>query len=296
MEISLRDNLAIDEITKEAFLILGENRVIRAADQHACSECTHDYIGTTYDNTPTAGSAAVVGVDEDVEQTHQQTTGSGSSHIGSRSTSTSEDGMDVDRVVVKMVVVDGLCFGPQHCAYENCADDLINYCGAVFCAIHGQKNGAKCHVCNCDNVKVRGTQACEQYQQQWKKYVTQHKRQSAPGFRRITQRPAESLPWISTNRQTEQPHDEPMPEREHKNYFSAPRFYCVEIICAPCGVVVAWATFPKAGSPTNILAFLENVFQTQESRPDYICIDKACLVLQTALRNGSLNRIWEKTT
>ena len=70
MEISLRDNLAIDEITKEAFLILGENRVIRAADQHACSECTHDYIGTTYDNTPTAGSAAVVGVDEDVEKTH----------------------------------------------------------------------------------------------------------------------------------------------------------------------------------------------------------------------------------
>ena len=37
-------------------------------------------------------------------------------------------------------------------------------------------------------------------------------------------------------------------------------------------------------------------FQTEESRPDYICIDKACLVLRTALRNGSWNRIWEKTT
>ena len=72
-----------------------------------------------------------------------------------------------------------------------------------------------------------------------------------------------------------------MPEREHKIYFSAPRFYCVETICAPCGVVVAWAKFPKGESPTNILAFLENVFQTEESRLDCICIDKACLVPST---------------
>ena len=166
IEISLGDNLAIDEIAKEAFSILGENGIIRAADQHACSECTHDYIGITSDNAPTAGSAAVVGVDEDVEQTHQQATDSGSSHTSSRSASASEDGMNVDKAVVKMVVVDGLCFGPQHCAYENCADDLRNYRGAVFCAIPEQTHGAQCCVCNCDNAKVRGTQACEQHQQQ----------------------------------------------------------------------------------------------------------------------------------
>ena len=162
--------------------------------------------------------------------------------------------MDVDKAVVKMVVVDGSCFGPKHCAYENCSDDLINYdeAGAVFCAVHEQIHGAKCHVYNCDNIKVRGTQACEEHQQQWKKYVAHHKRQSVPGFRRITQRPTEGLPCVSTNEQTEQPHDEPMPEREHRNYFSAPRFYCVETICAPCGVVVAWANFPKSESPTHI--------------------------------------------
>ena len=279
MEISLRDNLAIDEITKEAFLILGENGVIRAADQHACSECTHDYIETDSNDTPTAGSAAVVGVDDNVEQTSQQATDSDSSHSDSTSVSTSEDGMDVDKALVKMVVVDGSCFGPKHCAYINCADDVINSHGAVFCAIHEQIHGAKCHVHNCDNIKIRDTQACQQHQQQWNKYVTQHKRQSASGFQKIRQRPAENLPWIPTNEQTEQPHDEPMSEREHKNYFSASRFYCVETICAPCGVVIAWAKFPKAESPTNILAFLENVFHTEESRPDYICIDKACLVL-----------------
>ena len=125
---------------------------------------------------------------------HQQAADSGSSHTSSRSASASEDGINIDKAVVNMVVFDGSCFGPQHCAYKNCANDLINYHGAVFCTIHEQTHGAKCCVCNCDNAKVRGTQACEQHQQQWKKYVIQHKRQSAPGFRRITQRPAESLP------------------------------------------------------------------------------------------------------
>ncbi|KAF8229272.1 hypothetical protein L208DRAFT_1482299 [Tricholoma matsutake] len=46
--------------------------------------------------------------------------------------------------------------------------------------------------------------------------------------------------------------------------------------------VVLWLpgqSFQKAESPTNILALLEKVFHTEESRPDYICIDKACLVL-----------------
>ena len=90
--------------------------------------------------------------------------------------------MDIDKAPVKMVVVDGTCFGPKRCAYKNCADDLINYHGAVFCAIHEQTDGAKYRVHNCDNKKIRATQACQQHQQQWKKYITQHKRQSASGF------------------------------------------------------------------------------------------------------------------
>jgi hypothetical protein len=31
-------------------------------------------------------------------------------------------------------------------------------------------------------IKIKGTQACQQHQQQWNKYATQHKRQSAWGF------------------------------------------------------------------------------------------------------------------
>ena len=67
------------------------------------------------------------------------------------------------------------------------------------------------------------------------------------------------------------------------HYFGPSKFYCVETICASCGVVIAWTKFDKSESPTNILKFLESVYPTEESQPAYICIDKACQVLQTAV-------------
>jgi hypothetical protein len=93
-----------------------------------------------------------------------------------------------------------------------------------------------------------------------------------------------------------QQHDEePTAGNQRDNYFIAPRFYCVETICAPCGVVIAWTKFAKAESPTNILKFLESVYPTSELRPNYICIDKACMVLKTAISNGSW-QIWKETS
>jgi hypothetical protein len=69
----------------------------------------------------------------------------------------------------------------------------------------------------------------------------------------------------------------------------------VETITAPCGVVIAWTKFAKSESPTNILNFLLSVYPTAELRPDYICIDKACLVLRTAIAGGTW-LIWKATT
>jgi hypothetical protein len=60
-------------------------------------------------------------------------------------------------------------------------------------------------------------------------------------------------------------------------------------------MVIAWTKFSKAESPTNILGFLESVFPTPESRPDYICIDKACLVLKHAIEGGTWPR-WRETS
>ena len=112
----------------------------------------------------------------------------------------------------------------------------------------------------------------------------------------MLQWPAENLPWQPNIAREPQPHDKPTPDVETSNYFSPSRFYCVETICAPCGAVIAWTKFPKAESPTNILHWLETIYPTEESRPAYICIDKACLVLQTAIANGFWDNVWKNTT
>jgi hypothetical protein len=106
----------------------------------------------------------------------------------------------------------------------------------------------------------------------------------------------ERLSWLpQVNRQV-QPHDVAVaPQNRKDNYFVAPRFYCVETICAPCGAVIAWTLFDKAESPTNILHFLEAVYPTPDLRPNYVCIDKACAVLQTSISNGAWNT-WNQTT
>lgn len=73
------------------------------------------------------------------------------------------------------------------------------------------------------------------------------------------------MPWQPVIEREPQPHDQPTPNVETSNYFSPSCFYCVETICAPCGVVIAWTNFPKAESLTNILRWLETIYPTEES-------------------------------
>lgn len=111
----------------------------------------------------------------------------------------------------------------------------------------------------------------------------------------MLRRPGEDLDWDESTEHVTHPHDELQPERELQNYFSPKRYYCTETICLPCGVVVAWTKFAKSESPTNILQFLEKVYPSKDSCPDYICIDKACMLLCTSLINGSWEE-WKKTS
>ena len=43
------------------------------------------------------------------------------------------------------------------------------------------------------------------------------------------------------------------------------------------------------------MQFLETVYPTEESHADYICIDKACVVLSHSITSGSWER-WSRTT
>ena len=106
----------------------------------------------------------------------------------------------------------------------------------------------------------------------------------------------ENLEWNSRSEQEVQPQDQPAPESKKLKHFVGPAtFYCVETICFPCGVVEAWAKFAKAESESNILAFMKKVYPTKESHPDYICIDKACKVLDHMAAQGHWYE-WSETT
>ena len=50
---------------------------------------------------------------------------------------------------------------------------------------------------------------------------------------------------------------------------------------------MAWTKFAAAESQTNILNWLTDVYPTIESWPSFICIDKACLIMKTAVTNKS---------
>ena len=115
------------------------------------------------------------------------------------------------------------------------------------------------------------------------------------GVRRMLQRPNENLPWSTIQGRDYQPHDQDSPENQRLNYFRPARFYCVETITAPCGIVITWMKFARSETPTNIMAFLESIYSTEESRPDYICIDKACLLLKHCISSRKWCE-WEKTS
>lgn len=176
-------------------------------------------------------------------------------------------------------------------------NDLSNARGGSLCVTHLSQLENRCLLRDCYNDKVEGTNACEMHQPQWKHFKKYNSREVQSGVRRMLQRPAETNSWQPRRRgPNPQRHDdanaEPPPS---KNYFSPGRYYCVETICLPCGVVEVWTKFAKSESPTNILNFLGGTYTTEESRPDYICIDKGCQVLATSVTNGSW-QTWKKTT
>jgi hypothetical protein len=63
INLELQDGLAIDDVTRQAFSILGENGIIRSADQHTCQECSQPYRKTAEIMTED-DPAALVGIDE----------------------------------------------------------------------------------------------------------------------------------------------------------------------------------------------------------------------------------------
>ena len=111
------------------------------------------------------------------------------------------------------------------------------------------------------------------------------------------QRPNENLQWQAQAIHGQNRAHDALPDDEEEqgpaHYFGPARYYCVETICAPCGVVKAWTKFDKSESPTKILDFIARVYPDPDSQPSYICIDKACQVLRTAVANGAWQEFFQ---
>ncbi|KAJ8691018.1 hypothetical protein PTI98_010632 [Pleurotus ostreatus] len=311
----LEDGISIDTVTSKALEELGQSGIIDAARTHSCSECTHEYKNVA-DTIPRQATdpAGVVGVDENsavpeysgpgIEQHH---------HAQDDDDDDDDDAMDVDSTssnlgnsdsgeveLVKMVVMDGIVMGPRHCAIDGCIEPLANAHTGVFCVGHEDKRMGRCCVKGCEANLVEGTKACQIHQQQWNTHRGRYGNQSMLGMRRALRRAeAETQDWLPAQTRARLQHDDDDAQENsgtsYKNYFSAPRFYCVETLCAPCGVVIAWKKFAKSESPTKIVKFLEEVYPTPESKPSYVCIDKACVVLRHILKQGDWPK-WEDTT
>ncbi|KAH6890125.1 hypothetical protein BKA70DRAFT_1376556 [Coprinopsis sp. MPI-PUGE-AT-0042] len=184
--------------------------------------------------------------------------------------------MEVEDAWVNMRVVDGIVTGPYHCAYPDCDQPLANY----------RELGHLCRVAGCQRPRVKETKACQQHQAEWNAHVATHNKSHLAGVKRIILNPGEALPWHNHQDGAPNPHDQPdagVPLR--KNYFAPGKFYCVETLCAPCGVPIAWKLFDKSESPTNIINFLDDVYPVPTSRPNFIAIDKACIVLKTLINH-----------
>jgi len=97
---------------------------------------------------------------------------------------------------------------------------------------------------------------CLDHESTWQKHVHSKSKSTLNGLCRILQRPAERQEWQPKQSGSIQPHDTDQPALPvHKHYFSPNHFYCVETICAPCGVVIAWTKFailsPAPRIPVN---------------------------------------------
>ena len=144
----MQNGIPIDQVTKEAFVQLGDDGVISATKNHSCSECTHEYKETA-DRITGDDPVAVLGVDEnhDVpalvgEDAYLAVQDAAHATLNAQlAAQTSDDVMDVDQSSssssqstssteeaspMTLVVVDGVVVGPSHCGFDDCIEEVKN--------------------------------------------------------------------------------------------------------------------------------------------------------------------------
>jgi hypothetical protein len=118
--LSLQDALNIEEVTTQAFAAIGENGIIRSANSHQCSECTHAYKSTA-DIITGNDPAALVGVDEhqdvpvlrgpDAALATRDAAMARQAALHAQMNQTEDAEVSDEHAPVRMVVIDGIVVG-----------------------------------------------------------------------------------------------------------------------------------------------------------------------------------------
>jgi hypothetical protein len=180
----------------------------------------------------------------------------------------------------------------------DCGGPLVNYRDGRFCEIHLPYED-KCGVQGCEQDALETIPACEHHQALYKQFETRFGRdRSMFANRRQVRRQnaivtgeAERMEW------------EPIPEQWDstiKHYWQARHIKVVEIAVAACGMPISHTKFPFAEGTTDIARFMNDTWpaDSPERRPNFLSIDKGCLVMATLDVNDELTGIngWMATT
>jgi hypothetical protein len=115
VNLELEDGLAIDQVTKQAFGILGEKGIIQAAEHHSCSECTQTYKSTS-DRLSLYDPAATVGMDEDNLVPQLEINVGNVQQVGAPQIVQRSEPIQAapnNHADVRLVVLDGIVMGPN---------------------------------------------------------------------------------------------------------------------------------------------------------------------------------------
>ena len=139
VDLLLSDGLPIAEVTKHAFRLLGSKGIIKCAEDHSCTECTHEYKATADTirrEDARQDPAALLGVDEhqdvpllqgeNADLAAQDAAIARATQIGleiedvemqgsDESSAASSDEPSNDFAPIKMVVLDGIVMGHTVC-------------------------------------------------------------------------------------------------------------------------------------------------------------------------------------
>ncbi|KAF9496404.1 hypothetical protein BDN71DRAFT_1505718 [Pleurotus eryngii] len=304
-KIVFKSNLSINALVAAAYAELGDGGIVCSAVGHSCDECCHafkDVMGVIPRQPD--DPAAVVGHNENHVVPDYEGPALDPDAMEVEKNPAGPVGLGNIAADVRMVVIDGIVMGPHHCAMQGCVKALLNAQTEVFCEEREEAMAGRCWMKNCDQDKIGDTQACQEHQPQWARFCRQYANTLLLGIQQMLRRAQkERQPWLPCAGEEEALEHDDLEEQENEevsgtkynNYFSASRFYCVETLCAPYGVVIAWHKFAKAEGVAKILQFFEDIYSNTHFCPSYIAIDKGCALLKHIVKQGHWHA-WEPTT